>query len=133
MTGGWFIGDFKPSVLRTKKFEVGIKRHCKGDKWPAHKQLKATEYNYLAYGDLHIGKEYLQEGDIFVIPPGEVVEPVFDSNCVVVVVKVPSLPKDKVEVPYEHSDTHRGQGCPLPASRVPGAKAAPGSGRKEAH
>ena len=31
MKGGWFVGDFEPSVLRTKNFEVGYHTHKKGD------------------------------------------------------------------------------------------------------
>jgi len=30
MTGGWFIGDFEPSVLRTAAFEVAHHRYPAG-------------------------------------------------------------------------------------------------------
>jgi len=31
MVRGWFIGNFEPSVLKTKKFEVGILSHKKNE------------------------------------------------------------------------------------------------------
>ena len=36
MKGGWFVGDFEPSVLRTKNFEVGYHTHKKGDDTSNH-------------------------------------------------------------------------------------------------
>ena len=95
--GGWFIGAFKPSLLPTKEFEVAFKTHQQGDSWPAHYQEKATEYNLLVRGRMTIGKDIFNDGDLFVVPPGEVVKPIFLTDCDVVCVKVPSLPGDKVE------------------------------------
>ena len=39
---GWVIGDFEPSLLKTKDFEVGILTHLKGEQWPAHYHKKGT-------------------------------------------------------------------------------------------
>ena len=36
MVKGWFVGDFEPSVYKTKEFEVGYFTHKKGEKWPFH-------------------------------------------------------------------------------------------------
>ena len=43
MTRGWFIGDFLPSALRTKDFEVGLVKHKKGDTWDKHYHEHVTE------------------------------------------------------------------------------------------
>lgn len=96
--GGWFIGAFKPSLLPTKQFEVGFKRHRAGGVWRAHYQKVATEYNLLVRGRLAIGRQHFHDGDIFVVKPGQIVFPIFVSDCDVVVVKVPSLPGDKTVV-----------------------------------
>ena len=93
---GWFIGAFKPSLLPTKQFEVGFKHHRKDEDYPAHYQQVATEYNLLVHGRMTIGEEIFNDGDLFVIPPGEVVKPIFISDCQVVCIKVPSLPGDRV-------------------------------------
>ena len=31
MIRGWFIGDFKPNIIETSDFEVGVKRYNAGD------------------------------------------------------------------------------------------------------
>jgi quercetin dioxygenase-like cupin family protein len=95
--GGWFLGGFKPSLLPTKQFEVGFKRHQAGAVWPEHYQRVAVEYNLLVRGRMRIGRHIFNDGDVFVIPPGEAVKPIFITDCEVVVVKVPSLPGNKVE------------------------------------
>lgn len=92
---GWFIGDFDPSVLRTKDFEVGILKHPKGEKWSAHYHMKSTEYNVLISGSMRLNDTELYAGDIFVIEPNEIADPIFHEDCTIVCVKVPSNTKDK--------------------------------------
>ena len=94
--GGWFIGDFEPSILRTKHFEVALKRHLRGEEWPKHKQKEATEYNLVTMGLIQVGDKHYGVGDIFVVPPGLAMKPEFiDPWNEVVCIKVPSLPGDK--------------------------------------
>jgi hypothetical protein len=95
---GWFIGDFEPSVLRTKDFEVGVLKHTKGEKWPAHYHKNSVEYNVLVNGKMIIQGKELNSGDVFVFEKGQIADPVFLEDCTVVVVKVPSIPNDKFEV-----------------------------------
>jgi quercetin dioxygenase-like cupin family protein len=57
--GGWFAGDFEPAAYRTKDFEVCLKTHPKGEKWPAHYHKVATEINYLVRGTMTLGGEKL--------------------------------------------------------------------------
>lgn len=90
------MGNFTPSLYRTPLFEVGIKHHREGSVWPAHYQIKATEYNCLIAGMMLVQHRKLLPNDLFTISPGEVVKPCFLTDCTVVVVKVPSLPHDKV-------------------------------------
>ena len=95
MKGGWFIGDFDPSVFKTEGFEVGYKLHKKGESWDTHYHMIATEINYMIRGKMTIGDETLITGDIFTIYPGEVSDPVFLEDCEIIVVKVPSAKEDK--------------------------------------
>jgi hypothetical protein len=44
-------------------------------------------------------------GTIFVIPPEEEVKPVFWTKCIIAVIKVPSLPLDKVITEDNHEET----------------------------
>ena len=96
MKNGWFIGNFEPSVLKTPDFEVGILKHSKGEKWPKHKHEQLEEYNYLLSGKMIIHNTEIHAGTIFVFQRGEIADPVFLEDCIVVVVKVPSVPGDKV-------------------------------------
>jgi quercetin dioxygenase-like cupin family protein len=98
MTRGWFIGDFEPSVLRTRDFEVGILTHKKGETWPAHYHSVATEYNVLLEGRMRIAGEVVTPGDVFWFEPGDVADPEFLEDCRVCVVKTPSIIGDKYEV-----------------------------------
>lgn len=104
---GWFIGDFDPAVLRTKDFEVAVIHHKKGEEWDRHYHAVATEYNVLVSGRMMLsrpadGQEgehvVINEGTVFVVEPGETFKPSFSEDCVVVTVKVPSIPGDKYVV-----------------------------------
>jgi hypothetical protein len=46
MKGGWFIGDFEPSIYKTKKFKIGVKTHTKGEVMDTHNNKISNEKNY---------------------------------------------------------------------------------------
>jgi quercetin dioxygenase-like cupin family protein len=95
MIGGWFVGDFEPSAFKTKDFEVSYKTHHQGEIWDSHYHKVATEINYLIRGKMNLSGTTLEEGDIFVLHPGEVAIPEFLTDCELVVVKTPSIKGDK--------------------------------------
>lgn len=95
MVRGWFIGDFEPSIFRTDQFEVGYLKHQKGEIWPAHYHKESVEINYLVKGSMTIQGNLLSSGDIFILDKDEIADPIFHEDCEIVVIKVPSLPKDK--------------------------------------
>lgn len=92
---GWVIGDFEPSLLRTKNFEVGILKHPKGEIWAPHYHKVATEYNILISGTMRLCGVDLVPGNTFILEPNEVADPIFYEDCTIVCVKVPSDTKDK--------------------------------------
>lgn len=94
-TRGWVIGDFQPSILHTPDFEVGVMYHTKGEAWPRHTHLVATEYNIMIQGDMTMQGVRLTTGDVFILVPGEVADPTFHEDCIIVCVKVPSVKGDK--------------------------------------
>ena len=113
MHKGWFIGDFEPSVLKTKKCEVAIKFHPAGEKWDIHYHKEVCEYNYLIQGEMNMCGNDLVAGDIFIVNPYEIANPHFYTDCTIVTVKVPSKIGDKFIIPREqYSDlikiAHRG-------------------------
>lgn len=97
MKRGWFIGDFCPSVLRTKEFEVAVLTHKKNENWPTHYHKLATEINLLLKGKMSINEININQGDIFVIEPNEVSSPFFHEDCEILCIKTPSVIGDKYE------------------------------------
>ncbi len=96
MKCGWFIGDFEPCVLRTKDFEVAVHRHKAGEFHASHVHNFSTEYNCLIQGKMSLNGISLNAGDIFTIDMGEEARDIiFQEDCVLVVVKTPSIPSDK--------------------------------------
>ena len=91
---GWIIGHFS-DILRTTDFEVGVLTHRKGETWGTHTHRVATEYNVLVTGSMRMCGTELVAGDIFVVEPNEISDPVFHEDCTIVCVKVPSVPGDK--------------------------------------
>ena len=93
--GGWFIGDFEPSLLKTKDFEVSIKIHLKDEVWDKHTHKVATEYNYVVSGLVEIDGAQYGTGDIFIVPPNFIMNPTFLDDCTIVCIKTPSVKGDK--------------------------------------
>jgi hypothetical protein len=92
---GWFIGNFEPSVFKTDLFEVCFKKHKKDEVWDTHYHKVAIEYNLLIKGQMTIQDIILNEGDVFILNPYEISNPVFLTDCEVLVIKTPSVINDK--------------------------------------
>lgn len=95
MNGGWYIGDFEPSVYKTSAFEVSLKNHPKDEIWPKHYHKEAIEINLIVKGRMELNNTLLETGDIFILDKMEVVDPHFLDDCLIVCVKVPSIIGDK--------------------------------------
>lgn len=95
MIGGWLVGDFEPSVIRTQDFEFGVKHYKAGTVDAAHYHKVATEITVIISGRASMcGKEW-SHGDIIVIEPGDVVEFHAITDVALAVVKMPSTAADK--------------------------------------
>lgn len=98
MKGGWFIGDFEPTAYSTPDFEVSYRTHPKGEKWDVHYHKIGTEINLLVSGRMSLQDKILLSGDIFILYPYEIADPIFIEDCVVLCIKTPSAPGDKYAV-----------------------------------
>lgn len=94
-TGGWFIGNFEPSLLKDGGFEASVKTHKKDENWPVHYHKIATEYNVIVSGNMTIQNQNLKTGDVFVLKPYEVADPIFHEDTVIVCIKYPGAINDK--------------------------------------
>lgn len=96
MVGGWFIGNFQPSAIHTKHFEVTIRKYMSGDCEPKHFQKVATEVTVIIDGQARMGNELLGPNDIIVLDPKDSFDFEAITAVTLVAVKFPSLPDDKV-------------------------------------
>lgn len=95
MIGGWFIGHFEPSVLKTNDFEVAVKKYKKGDYEKKHFHKIATEYTLILDGEVIMSGKKFKSGDIILIQPNESTDFKALTDVKTIVVKTPSIDKDK--------------------------------------
>ena len=95
MTKGWFIGAFEPTLFSTDDFEVGVKSYVSGSLEARHHHKISTEFTCLVSGRARMNDQFLEAGDIVEITPGKSTDFEAISDCVTVVVKVPSSSNDK--------------------------------------
>lgn len=94
-TKGWFIGNFDPSLNKTKEVEVSARSYTSGYVEPAHYHKVATEYTVILSGKYSLNDATYSEGDIITIFPNEVANFSCIESGKTVVVKIPSVAGDK--------------------------------------
>lgn len=95
MKGGWFIGNFIPTVMKTSEFEVAVKEYKAGAIEEAHFHKIATEYTLVVRGTVLFNDFEVTAGEIAVLKPGEINEFKALTDVITVVVKTPSVIGDK--------------------------------------
>ena len=95
MTKGWFVGAFEPTIHWTNDFEIAVKSYKKGDTEEKHYHRIATEITVVVLGSVVMFDKKWEEGDIIVAEPGDATSFEALSDTINVVVKVPSVGKDK--------------------------------------
>ena len=95
MKGGWFIGNFEPSLFKTNDCEVAVKSYKKGDRESEHFHKIATEYTVIICGKVKMFGNIYSEGDIVVVEPGESTDFEALEDTINVVVKIPGVNNDK--------------------------------------
>jgi mannose-6-phosphate isomerase-like protein (cupin superfamily) len=97
MTKGWFVGDFTPTLYRSRDVEVAVKRYSAGDNEGCHVHRVATEITVIVSGEVTMNGRILKGGDIVVLEPGESTDFVALTDAVTTVVKLPCVAGDKFE------------------------------------
>ena len=98
MSRGWFIGDFDPVAFKTKDFEVGYKLHKKGEIYGKHYHTKTTEINLVISGKMKMQDKEFSKGDIFIVNPYEISNPIFFEDTEVICVRYPGIINDKISI-----------------------------------
>ena len=92
---GWIVGDFEPSIFRTKDFEFMVRYYKKGDSEEEHVHKIADEITVVVSGRFRMSGEILSKGDIIHLEPGDSVEFECLEDGATAVVKRPSVIGDK--------------------------------------
>ena len=95
MTRGWFIGDFEPSLYRTRDCEAAVRRYKAGDFEAKHYHKVATEFTVIVSGRVRMFGREFGEGDIVVVEPGDATDFTALTDAVNVVIKIPGAVNDK--------------------------------------
>lgn len=95
MTRGWFVGDFTPSLYKTREVEVAVMRYKEGDSEKCHYHKVATEITVIVSGEASMNGHSLNSGDVVVLEPGEISDFKALTDTVTTVVKLPCVPGDK--------------------------------------
>ena len=98
MVGGWIVGNFEPSCLKTAACEVACKHYEPGAAEAAHLHRVATEVTLIAAGRVTMNGRTFGAGDIIVLEPGEATDFQALEKTTTVVVKMPSVIGDKYPV-----------------------------------
>lgn len=98
MIGGWMVGDFEPSCLKTSACEVACKHYRAGAREAAHVHRIATELTLIATGRVTMNERTFVAGDIIILEPGEATDFCAIEDSTTVVVKMPSVAGDKYPV-----------------------------------
>ena len=95
MTKGWFIGDFEPTLMKTRGVEVAVKQYQAGEYEEQHQHKIATEFTVIIDGLVEMNGVRYSSGDIVMIEPGECTDFRVLVDTVTTVVKIPGAVHDK--------------------------------------
>lgn len=95
---GWIIGNFEPSLLKTKDFEVGVHTYGVDHTVDLHFHKLSSEFNYIISGKMVVNGCELQAGDIFVLQPYELSDTKFLEETTIIIARNHSCTKDKYKV-----------------------------------
>ena len=95
MVRGWFVGDFEPTVYKTKECEVGYRYYKAGDQEQPHIHKVAIELTLVTSGIVNFNGVDYHEGDIVMIEPGEISDFKAITDATNIIVKIPSVKGDK--------------------------------------
>jgi quercetin dioxygenase-like cupin family protein len=95
---GWVVGDFLPTIFKSKDMEVSVQSFSAGAPTRDHYHAKAIEINIVISGAMRVNEQNFSDGDIFVLNPYEISSSEFFKDTTIVIIKAPSVTGDKYEV-----------------------------------
>lgn len=95
MKGGWFVGNFEPSLYKTNDVEAAVQNYKAGDYEAEHYHRIATEITVIVSGAVEMNKVKYEAGDMIVMEPNESTDLYAITDTVAVVLKIPGANNDK--------------------------------------
>lgn len=95
MVKGWFVGQFKPTLVSTNSVEVAVKNYKAGDYEATHYHKVATEITVITSGMVKMNGAEYASGTIIVIEPNEASDFLALTDVTTTVVKIPGALNDK--------------------------------------
>lgn len=92
---GWVVGDFEPSIIKTKDFEFAVQYFKAGQIDSKHIHKLASEITVIVFGEFSLNGQKLVKGDVVKIEPGDSSEFSCLTDGATAVVKTPSVKGDK--------------------------------------
>ena len=96
--GGWFVGNFHPTLFPIKEAEVAIKRYKAGDYDAKHLHKESEEITIVVSGRVSMNGEVYVENDVILIDKNEATDFIALTDAITCVVKIPSVKNDKYVV-----------------------------------
>ncbi len=98
-TRGWVCGDFEPSIIRSKHFEVGVREYVKDESSRPHYHSDLEEVTIVLFGEISINGNIFKENDIILLEKKEACYmEILSDKAKLLFIKVPSIPDDKTYV-----------------------------------
>lgn len=94
-TRGWIIGDFEPSIIRTRNFEFMVRNYIAGEIEQRHTHKIADEITVVVSGKFKMNDDMFGPGDIIHLSPGDSSEFKCLEDGTTSVIKTPSVIGDK--------------------------------------
>ena len=92
---GWLVGNFEPSIIKTKDLDLGILYLKAGECGDGHFHKEHTEYNMVVSGSALIEDKTYNVGDFFIYKPKEKSYVQYPEDTILLVIKTPATKNDK--------------------------------------
>jgi len=94
---GWIIGDFIPSIIKTKNFEIAIKHYKVGQNETKHYHKMSDEITVIISGDVKMNGLVYHANDILYIKHEKSTDFIPLTDVITCVIKIPSVIGDKYQ------------------------------------
>lgn len=93
--GGWVVGNFDPSIIKTSEFEFGVKHYIAGQRDVAHLHKQAQEITIIVSGVFRFNGRKVKKDDVILLNKGDISSFECMETGSIACIKTPSVIGDK--------------------------------------